>query len=150
MKADRMTLTISSPLQIIQRAENVLSFRAQDESGGFGIMPGHVPLLTLLRACVVRWRHISGEWSFCALRGGILTVEDGRDIRIACRQGILGSDLAALESGAQSQLEAETEASRTARLQQARMHVQAIRKIILHMSDTGGPSPDLSLEGVFQ
>jgi len=150
MKRTGLNLTISTPLQIIQRAENIHSFRAQDESGSFGIMPGHVPLLTVLRACVIRWRQKSGAWSFCALRGGVLTIKDGNDIRIACRKGILGSDLTALESSVKSQFEAEAEAARTARLQLARMHAQAIRKIILHMSDTGGPSPDFSLDGVFQ
>ena len=150
MKSNGMTLTISTPLQIIHQAGNVLSFRAQDQSGSFGIMPGHRSLLTVLRACVVRWRQAGADWSYCALRGGVMTVEDGRDIRIACREGILGADLSALESGVQSHLEAKAEASRAARLQQARMHAQAIRKIILHMSDTGGSSSDFSLEGVFQ
>jgi len=150
MSKDALTLTISTPLQIIKRAENVRSFRAEDESGSFGIMPGHVALLSVLRACVVRWREAEAAWSYCAVRGGVLSVEKGRHIRIACRQAVLGSDLAALEAGVETHLAAEAEAARAARLQQARMHAQVIRKIILHMSDDGGTSVDASLDGAFQ
>lgn len=150
MSAGPMTLTISTPLEIVVRADQVRSFRADDESGGFGIMPGHVPLLSVLRACVVRWRTLEDGWSYCAVRGGVLTVEAGRDIRIACRAAILGADLAALETSVESQLAAEAEAARAARLQQARLHAQAIRKIILHLSDQGAADPEAALDGVFQ
>ena len=150
MSTDALTLTISTPLQIIKRAENVRSFRAHDESGSFGIMPGHVDLLSVLRACVVRWRETTADWSYCALRGGVLTVERGREIRIACRAAVLGTDLAALETSVEKHLEAEAEAARAARLQQTRMHAQAIRKIILHMSDYGGSASEVSFDGVFQ
>ena len=145
-----MTLVISTPLEVILRADDVWSFRAEDESGAFGIMPGHVPLLSVLRACVVRWRQAKSNWSFCALRGGVLTVERGVEIRIACREGVLGADLSALEAGVKKHLEDEAEAARAARLQQARMHAQAIRRIIQHISDGGGTVAAASLEGMFE
>jgi len=141
-----LTLIISTPLRVILNEDGVRSFRARDESGDFGIMPGHLPLLSVLNACVVRWRKTTEAWSYCALRGGVLTVDAGKEIRIACREAILGADLSALETRVQTQLETEAEAARLARLQQARMHAQAIRKIILHMSDDGASS----LEGVFE
>lgn len=120
---------------MIFKADDVRSFRAEDESGGFGIQPGHTPMLAVLPACVARWRRAGGDWSFCALRGGVLTVERGAEIRIACRQAVLGSDLSRLERGVQAHLEAEDNAARAARVEQAHMHVRAIRQIMLHISD---------------
>lgn len=147
-----LTLVISTPLDVILRADDVRSFRAEDESGGFGIQPGHTPMLTVLPACVARWRRAEGDWSFCALRGGVLAVERGAEIRIACRQGILGSDLSTLERGVRAHLEAEEEAARAARVEQARIHVRAIRQIMLHISDGGpdggGLDMDAALDGV--
>lgn len=130
-----LTLVISTPLDVIFRADDVRSFRAEDESGGFGIQPGHTPMLTVLPASVARWRRAGGDWSFCALRGGVLTVERGAEIRIACREGVLGSDLSTLELGVRAHLEAEDDAARAARVEQARMHVRAIRQIMRHISD---------------
>lgn len=145
-----LTLVISTPLDVILQADDVRSFRAEDESGGFGIQPGHTPMLTVLPACVARWRRAGEDWSFCALRGGVLTVERGAEIRIACRQGVLGSDLSKLERGVQAHLEAEDDAARAARVEQARMHVRAIRQIMLHISDEGGLEMDAALEGLMQ
>jgi F-type H+-transporting ATPase subunit epsilon len=148
--ASALTLVISTPLDVIVSADDVRSFRAEDESGGFGILPGHVELLTVLNACVVRWRRATRDWSFCALRGGVLTVKRGAEIRIACRKGILGADLSKLESGVQAQFQAEAEAARAARVEQARLHARAIRQIMLHIADGGGPNAESALDGQFQ
>ncbi|WP_217650071.1 F0F1 ATP synthase subunit epsilon [Thalassovita taeanensis] len=145
-----MRLIISTPLDVIVDADDVRSLRAEDESGGFGVLPGHVPLLTVLRACVVRWRRESEGWAFCALRGGVLTVENGATIRIACRQGILGADLSTLEGGVHEHLAQESEKARAARVEHARMHVRAIRQIMLHISDGGDLASDVRLDEVFQ
>ncbi|WP_347311801.1 F0F1 ATP synthase subunit epsilon [Defluviimonas sp. SAOS-178_SWC] len=150
MTGSTLTLVISTPLDVIFRADDVYSVRAEDESGGFGILPRHVPMLAVLPACVLRWRRKTGDWSFCALRGGVLKVEGGKEIRVACRQGVLGSDLSTLERGVQEHLEAEDEAARAARVEQARMHVRAIRQIMLHISDGGGMDMDAAIDGLMQ
>lgn len=150
MSTPSMTLTITTPLTVILRADGLRSVRAEDESGDFGVWPGHVPLLTVLRACVVRWRQGQGAWSYCALRGGVMTVERGSQIRIACRQGILGDDLTALSGSVERQSQIEEDAARVARIQQARMHTQAIRQIMRHISGTGGPAFDAALDGFFE
>jgi F-type H+-transporting ATPase subunit epsilon len=41
-----MRLRIITPLSIIIDTNSVLSLRAEDGSGGFGIMPGHADFLT--------------------------------------------------------------------------------------------------------
>lgn len=145
-----LTLVISTPLEVVLRAEDVLSVRAEDESGGFGILPGHVPLLTVLDACVVRWRQRKGKWSFCSLRGGVLTTQDGKEVHIACREAIFGDDLSALEAAVEAHLAARTEEMRAARLQQTRMHAQAIRQIMRHLSGGGDLVSDAAFEGMFK
>ena len=54
-----MRLTIATPDALLLEQDGVVSLRAEDESGAFGIMAGHVPFLTALTPSVVSWRD---EW----------------------------------------------------------------------------------------
>lgn len=148
--ATGLTLIISTPLDVVLRAENVWSVRAEDASGGFGIMPGHVPLLTVLDACVVRWRRRKGKWSYCSLRGGVLTTQDGNELRIACREAVLGDDLLALQAAVDAHLAAKTEEMRAARLQQTRMHAQAIRQIMRLLAGGSDLTTEATMEGMLR
>ena len=76
-------LTITTPATVLVDRTDVRSVRAEDDSGGFGILPGHTDLLTVLPASVVRWRNGDGVTHYCALRGGVLTVSGGRRVAIA-------------------------------------------------------------------
>jgi F-type H+-transporting ATPase subunit epsilon len=144
-----MKLEISTPLEIVVEAQDVASFRAADASGDFGIMPGHVDMLAVLETSVVRWWAATGSWHFCALRGGVLAVENGDTIRIACRTAITGDDLSRLEREVREYREAETDAARRARVAQTRLHAQAIRQIMRHIAD-GTASEAAELEGLMQ
>ena len=93
-----LSLSIATPLDVLFTADDIRSFRGRDESGDFGIQPGHSDFLTLLSSCVVRWRDATGKAGYCALRGGLMTVTGGNTIRIACREGVVGDDLATLEA----------------------------------------------------
>lgn len=135
-------LTIATPMRLM--VETTASHvRAEDESGNFGILPGHADLITVLPASVVRWRGEDGTQHFCALRGGMLTVTDGARVAIACREGILGDDLAALESEVAKLRESEAEDDRRARVEQMRMHANAVRQLMrfLHPGGPGGMQP---------
>lgn len=145
-----LTLTITTPLDVVARIDGVTSFRASDESGAFGVLPGHADLLAVLRSCVARWRVGQGEWRFCALHGGLMTVEEGRAIRIACREGVLGTDLPSLEARVQRMREAEAQAASSERVSQARLHARAIRQIMRQFSHDHGISVDSALEEIFQ
>lgn len=145
-----MSLVITTPLQVIVQADGVTSFRAEDDSGAFGILPGHVDLLSVLKACVVRWREGEASWHYCALHGGVLTITAGKVIRIACREGVLGSDLPTLEQQVKRQRETESQLAASARIGQARLHARAIRKIMHHLSAVRGESIETSVEEIFQ
>ncbi len=145
-----LTLTISTPLDIVVHVEGVTSFRGVDDSGSFGILPGHVRMLTLLRSSVVRWKCGSDPWAYCALRGGVLTMEGGTDLRIACRQAVVGDDLSSLETAVGAKTEADIDAAKRARVLQARMHARAIRQIMLHMRSESMAAQDAALKGMLE
>ena len=124
-----LALTITTPLRVLVETE-ARGLRAEDESGGFGILPGHTDLLTVLPASVVRWRGDDGAHHYCALRGGLLTVTEGARVAIACREGILGDDLAALEAEVAKLRAEEADADRRARVEQMRLHANAVRQLM--------------------
>ena len=131
-------LTITTPLQTAVAEGGVASLRADDASGGFGIRPGHVDFLTVIAAGVVRWRVPANPWRYCAVRGGVLLVQGGREVRIACREAITGTDLHGLEERITAERSVGAEAARGVRSEQARLHARAIRQIMGRMTGTGG------------
>lgn len=126
-------LTITTPSEVLVDAADVWAVRADDESGGFGILPGHADLLTVLTASVVRWRTQDGPTRYCAVRGGVMTVAAGKAVAIACRQGSLGDDLATLETAVHAHHAEETDAERRARVAQEQLHARAVRQLIRYL-----------------
>lgn len=124
-----MKLTVTTPLQVVLAEEDVVSIRAEDASGGFGIQPGHADFLTVLQASVLRWRG-AGAWRFCALRGGVLRVSGGDRVEIACREAVLGDNLAELEAEVRRAAEAQENAARKAKGEHTRLHAAAIRHLM--------------------
>ena len=49
-----MRLTVTTPLAIVAEADDVAHLRAEDDTGAFGILPGHADFLTALA-------HVGGE-----------------------------------------------------------------------------------------
>ena len=138
--SDALHLTITTPATVLVDRQDVLSVRAEDESGGFGILPGHTDLLTVLPASVVRWRNGDDVTHYCALRGGVLRVSEGRRVAIASRQGTVGDDLTALEAEVQALRAAELDAAKRARVEQMRLHARAVRQLVRYLRP--GPSGD--------
>jgi F-type H+-transporting ATPase subunit epsilon len=91
-------LTITTPAQILVASDDVIAVRVEDQSGSFGVLPGHADLLTALVPSVVRWRTVDGAACFCAVRGGVFAVSGGRDVSVACREGVVGDSLDELEA----------------------------------------------------
>lgn len=138
-------LTITTPLQVALDDPAVAAIRAEDASGGFGILPGHADFLTVIAAGVLRWRAAAGPWRFAALRGGVLTVTGGRAVAIACREAIFGDDLARLQARVADTRSAQTDAARRARSDDARLHTRAMRRL-MHQLATGGDTLGLAPE----
>jgi F-type H+-transporting ATPase subunit epsilon len=130
-------LIVTTPGQILVDSGDVAAVRAEDESGSFGILPGHADLLTALVPSVVRWRTADGSTHFCAVRGGVFTVSAGHNVAVACREGVLGDSLEDLEAKVRAVRAQQTEADRKARVEQVRMHALAVRQLLRYLR----PSP---------
>lgn len=144
-------LSIATPLAVLTDRMDVLSVRAEDESGGFGILPGHADLLTVLPPSVIRWRARDRVERYCVVGGGVLTVTAGRNVSIACRQATLGDDLAKLEADVTAMRAADADADRRARVEQTRLHAHAVRQIMryLHPSEaTVMPAAEAKAEAI--
>jgi F-type H+-transporting ATPase subunit epsilon len=65
------TLVLQSASQT-ERIEGVASFVGEDDSGSFGILPGHARMITVLAHGLARFRRAQGPWTYLALPGGVL------------------------------------------------------------------------------
>jgi len=128
-----LRLTIATPNAVLLEEEGVRSVRAEDASGAFGLLPGHADLLTVLPPSVVRWRARDGAERYCAIRRGVMTVRKGESVSIACRQGVLGGDLHALEAEVEAARAAEKEAAARARVEETRLHASAVRQLVRYL-----------------
>jgi len=135
--SETLHLTITTPAQILVQSNDVVAVRAEDQSGSFGILPGHADLLTVLVPSVLRWRTADGAPRFCAVRGGVFTVSSGRGVAVACREGVLGDSLDDLESKVRAVRAQQIEADRKARVDQVRLHALAVRQLLRYLR----PSP---------
>lgn len=133
-----MRLTIVTPDQIRLDHAEVTVVRAEDDSGGFGVLPHHADFVTALTVSVVSWRRPDGGEGHCAVRGGLLTVSGGEEVAIATREAILGDDLAALEAVVRGRMSAEAEEERQAWSRAEHMRIQAIRQVIGYLRPGGG------------
>lgn len=135
-----MRLTVTTPLAVIVEAGGIAHLRAEDETGAFGILPGHADFLTALAISVASWRDKEGAEHHVALRGGMLQVRDGRTITIATREAIAGDDLSRLESEVLAAFRRQSEDERAARTDAQRLYLAAIRQICRFLKSEREPT----------
>jgi F-type H+-transporting ATPase subunit epsilon len=134
--AEPLHLLIATPQRILVDLADVVALRGEDASGAFGLLPGHVDYLTVLQPSVLRWRRAGGELGFCAVRGGVLSLAGG-ELRVACREGILGSRLDELEARVREAREAQQDSARQARVEHLRLHTRAVRQLVRYLRAEG-------------
>ena len=135
-----MKLTITTPLAIAVEADDVMYLRAEDETGAFGILPGHADFLTALSVSVASWRDDRGAEHHVAVRGGMLEVRGGCAIAIASLEAVVGDDLHQLESEALTRFRQQLAEEQTARTDAQRLYVAAIRQIIRFLRNERAPA----------
>ncbi|MGF6509476.1 F-type H+-transporting ATPase subunit epsilon [Paraburkholderia sp. Clong3] len=128
-----LSLTIATPARVMVDGLPVVSLRAEDESGAFGVRVGHADMVTLLSASVVRWRTADGGEHYCAVDGGVLIVSHGTAVSLACREAVQGDSLEALEADVRRARAAQLDAMRRARVEQTRLHAQAVRQMLRYL-----------------
>ena len=134
-----MRLTVTTPLAIVVESTDVAHLRAEDETGAFGILPGHADFLTALGVSVASWRDGRGAEHHVAVRGGMLEVRGGNAIAIATPEAVPGDDLHRLETEVLAGFRRRLAEERAARTDATRLYLAAIRQIfrILRPERTG-------------
>jgi F-type H+-transporting ATPase subunit epsilon len=122
-------LTITTPLEVFVDVEDVAAVRAEDDSGAFGILPGHAELMAALVPSVLSWHLRAGDQALCAVRGGVLTVAHDH-VAVATPEAVRGDDLARLEHEVLLRFREAAEEEESARGATTRLHVAAIRRIL--------------------
>ena len=136
-----MRLSVATPLAIVIEVSDVAHLRAEDDTGAFGILPGHADFLTALAVSVVTWRDESGIEHHVALRGGMLKVRDGDTIAIATPEAVTSEDLHRLEVEVLDTFRRELLEEQAARTDARRLYLAAIRQIARFLR--GGETPTM-------
>ena len=136
-----MRLSVATPLAIIIEVGDVAHLRAEDDTGAFGILPGHADFLTALAVSVATWRDERGIEHHVALRGGMLEVRDGDTIAIATPEAVTSEDLHRLEVEVLDTFRRELLEEQAARTDARRLYLAAIRQIARFLR--GGETPTM-------
>lgn len=129
-----MKLLITTPTRIVVDTDAV-SVRAEDKTGGFGILGGHVDFVTALAVCVVSWRETAdGPWRHCAVERGVLTVTGGTAVSVATRDAVVADDLDRLETEVIATFATRIDEERAARTDSLKLQMKAIRQIVANLS----------------
>lgn len=112
----------------LEEMDDVVLIAAHDGSGGFSILPGHIPFMTMLDSGLVRIRHQDGREDYLGQPGGLLEVT--RDaVSITTRRLFRERDAAALEQQMQVNLELEESRLRATRATLKHMEDEVLRRI---------------------
>jgi F-type H+-transporting ATPase subunit epsilon len=135
-----MRLIVTTPLAVIADASDVAHLRAEDETGAFGVLPGHADFLTALSISVASWRDQKGAEHHLAVRGGMLEVRNGDTITIAAREAILSDNLIRLEAEVLAAFRRQSEEELAARTDAQRLYLAAIRQICRFLKAERAPA----------
>jgi len=135
-----MRLLVTTPLSVVidEEARHV---RAEDETGAFGILPGHADFITTLDISVITWRNHSDEEHNIAVRGGVLTVRNGNLIEVATREAVGEDKLGQLGRAVLVRFREEAQAEAASRVSATRLHLAAIRQLQRYLESGRQPVP---------
>lgn len=114
----------------------VASFVGEDESGRFGILPGHARMMTVLLFGLARFRRLGEDsWQYLAMPGGVLYFADNT-LHLACRHYLLDKNYQRISRRLVEELLAEEELLDEVRLSVKRME-EALFKRMYEMQRAG-------------
>jgi len=85
------------------RVEKVISFIGEDDSGSFGLLPGHARMMTLLRFGLARFRVLDEDWEYLALPGALAYFLDG-ELHLSTRHYLRGKDYDKISTALEQEL----------------------------------------------
>ena len=136
-----MRLLVTTPMSVVVDVEDVRHVRAEDETGAFGILPGHADFMTVLVVSVITWRNHNDDEHHVAVRGGILTVRDGNFVDIATREAVGEDTLRELGQAVLERFREEAHAEKESRVSATRLHLAAIRQLQRYLESGRQPVP---------
>ncbi len=125
-----MRFTVTTPFAVVVDADGVAHVRAEDETGAFGILPGHADFLTALSTSVVTWRDAHLVEHHIAVRGGMLEVRGGEVVSIATREAVADEDLGHLKAKVLADFARRRDDEARARVDAQRLYMAAIREML--------------------
>lgn len=134
-----MRLVVTTPISVVVDEADVKHVRAEDESGAFGILPGHADFVTVLAISVITWRSHRDEEHHIAVRGGVLSVRDGHLLQVATREAVGEDTLRRLGAAVLTRFREEALAEQEWRISATRLQLAAIRQ--LHRYLQAGRTP---------
>jgi F-type H+-transporting ATPase subunit epsilon len=124
-----MRLLITTPTALVVDDTDVRHVRAEDETGAFGILPGHTDFLTVLAISVISWRDGANTDHHVAVRGGMLTVRDGDLVEVATRDAVLEDSLEKLGDAVLDRFREDAQVETEARTSSARLQLATMRQL---------------------
>lgn len=134
-----MRLLISTPTALVVDDANVRHVRAEDETGAFGILPGHADFLTVLAISVLSWRDSADTTHHAAVRGGVLTVHDGETVEVATRDAVLEDSLEKLSDAVLVRFRQDALVESEARASTAHLHLATMRQLRRFLDSARAP-----------
>lgn len=124
-----MRLHILTPLATILDRPDIAEVSARDDSGAFGIRPGHAPFLTALPSSVLTLRTEHGAVLYAAVAGGMLRVDrDG--VHVTCPDAAVGPDLAPLAARVAAEKAAGLNRQREGAAQERTLHAALVHHLL--------------------
>lgn len=136
-----MRLDITTPFASVLGTDEATHVRAEDSTGAFGVLRGHADFLTVLNVSVLTWRDGGNREHYVAVRGGMLSVRDGRSVRVATPEAVPGEDLHTLEVDVLARFRRQADEERAAHTADQRLHLAAIRQIMRLLRPEPGHAP---------
>ncbi len=123
-----MKLIVMTPTSVVAEVADIRHIRAEDETGAFGILPGHADFVTVLPVSVVTWATGERE-GYVLVRGGVLSVTNGDLVEIAARDAYRQDELEDLGTFALEELKRADETEDISRTADTRLYLAAMRQI---------------------
>jgi len=111
-----------------ERVEGVTSFVGEDDSGSFGILPGHARMIAVLTYGLARFRVAPQPWVYIALPGGVLYFVRN-ELRISTRRYFKDSDYRRISGVLLDRLLGEEKEIQTTRASLYRLEQEMFRRL---------------------
>lgn len=111
-----------------ERIEGLSSFVGEDESGSFGILPGHARMMTSLVFGLSRFRSHTHGWQYLALPGALLYFRDN-ELSISTERYMISDDFEQISAALQAQLHTEQHQQQAAKKSLRQMEQELLQRL---------------------